>query len=161
MKGREPLRRCLVTCGFLGEFPLMPGTVGSAGILAIAYLISLSGLARVPLSLLFLGLGLISALVNLALGRWAIGFYGREDPSQVVIDEAAGMLISLAWFVEVDSPGLAWIGAFLIFRTLDILKPLGIGKVERLGGGVGILLDDVLAGVYTNVLVHLALVYMT
>jgi phosphatidylglycerophosphatase A len=74
-----------------------------------------------------------------------------KDSSRVVIDEAAGMCISLL-FVPVS---LAYmITALLLFRFFDILKPLYIRKAESLPGGWGVMTDDVLAGVYTNIVLQ-------
>jgi phosphatidylglycerophosphatase A len=72
-----------------------------------------------------------------------------KDPSRVVIDEVAGMCISLL-FLPVQLKYL--VTALILFRFFDILKPLYIKKMEDLPGGWGIMMDDVLAGVYTNIL---------
>ncbi|MEN0056271.1 MAG: phosphatidylglycerophosphatase A [Mucilaginibacter sp.] len=72
-----------------------------------------------------------------------------EDSSRVVIDEVAGMLISVLFI----PPNLYFLLAGLVlFRFFDILKPLGIRKMEDMGGGTGVMMDDVLAGVYSNIL---------
>ena len=72
-----------------------------------------------------------------------------EDSSRVVIDEVAGMLISVLFI----PPNLYFLLAGLVlFRFFDILKPLGIRKMEDMGGGAGVMMDDVLAGVYSNIL---------
>ena len=74
-----------------------------------------------------------------------------KDSSRVVIDEAAGMCISLL-FVPVTVPHL--LAGLFLFRFFDIVKPLFIRKVEALPGGWGVMMDDVLAGVYTNILLQ-------
>lgn len=89
-----------------------------------------------------------------ALGIWAAKSVEREwgkDSSRVVIDEAAGMMISLL-FVPVTIPYM--VTGFILFRLLDITKPLLIRKTESLPGGWGVMMDDILAGVYTNLLLH-------
>lgn len=79
--------------------------------------------------------------------------YG-QDPAVVTIDEMVGMLISL-WFIE---PTLLNIGlAFLIFRILDILKPYPAQYFDSRKGGWNIMLDDVVAGVYTNIIIQISL----
>ena len=74
-----------------------------------------------------------------------------KDSSRVVIDEAAGMCISLL-FVPVTVPHL--LAGLFLFRFFDIVKPFFIRKVEALPGGWGVMMDDVLAGVYTNILLQ-------
>ncbi|WP_107827441.1 phosphatidylglycerophosphatase A [Mucilaginibacter yixingensis] len=76
-----------------------------------------------------------------------------KDSSRVVIDEVAGMLIAIL-FLPHNIYVLA--GGLLLFRFFDILKPLGIRKMEALKGGTGVMADDVLAGVYSNLVLQLA-----
>ncbi|HEY9195890.1 MAG TPA: phosphatidylglycerophosphatase A [Mucilaginibacter sp.] len=72
-----------------------------------------------------------------------------EDSSRVVIDEVSGMLITMLFIPQ----NLYFLLAGLIlFRFFDIVKPLGVRKMESLGGGLGVMMDDVLAGVYSNIL---------
>jgi phosphatidylglycerophosphatase A len=80
-------------------------------------------------------------------------FFGK-DGSPIVIDEVAGMVISLV-FVSKDIRSFA--GAFLLFRLFDIIKPAPAGSMERLKGGWGVTLDDVMAGIYANLSLHLIL----
>lgn len=96
------------------------------------------------------------ALAVSALGVWAAGReearVGALDPSSVVVDEVAGMLLACYGHPRT----LPWIlGLFLLFRLLDVWKPLGIDRLQALPGGVGIVADDVLAGVYASLLGHL------
>ena len=96
-----------------------------------------------------------------AIGIWsataAERHWGRIDPAPVVIDEVAGMLITLA-FLPVTVTGA--IVAFLIFRVLDVIKPWPAGRFEKLPGGLGIMADDGMAGIYGNLLMRL-LIWMT
>jgi phosphatidylglycerophosphatase A len=93
----------------------------------------------------------------IAIGVWAAGVeearVGRHDPTSVVIDEVAGMLVAL-----IAAPaGLAWVGLlFFLFRVFDVWKPYPIDRLQGLPGGWGIVADDVLAGVYAAVLGRLA-----
>lgn len=102
------------------------------------------------------------ALVVLALGVALVGIWaaGREerragavDPPSVVIDEVAGMLVAL-----VGQPRtLAWIAVlFLLFRVMDVWKPVPVRQLQALPGGVGVVGDDLLAGVYANLAGSLA-----
>lgn len=77
-----------------------------------------------------------------------------KDPARVVIDEVAGMCISLL-FLPVNVKYL--LSALILFRFFDIVKPLLIRKMESLPAGWGIMMDDVLAGVYTNILLQVVL----
>jgi len=95
----------------------------------------------------------ISVLIT-AIGVWSSSMmepvWGK-DPSKVVIDEVSGMCISLL-FLPVNVTYL--LCGFILFRFFDILKPLYIRKMELLPAGWGIMADDVLAGVYTNILLQ-------
>jgi phosphatidylglycerophosphatase A len=100
--------------------------------------------------------GSIIVLVTV-VGVWAASIAEKEsatkDPSSVVIDELAGMLLS---FYLIP---LSWIGlllGFLVFRLLDIVKPFPCRQAERLPGGLGIMADDIIAGLYTNILLRIA-----
>ena len=91
-------------------------------------------------------------------GVWAASIVerssGREDPSIVVIDEVAGQWITLAGVASFSWKG--WLAAFLLFRLFDILKPPPIRKLEKMHGGLGIMADDILAGVYGALVLYLA-----
>ncbi len=137
----------VATAAGAGLVPYAPGTMGSV-VGVIVYL----ALRAWPLPA---QIGVVAGLA--ALGLWASGVaavhFGREDPSQVVIDEVVGQLITLfaaganAWSVVIG---------FLLFRALDVLKPWPARSFERLPGGYGIMADDVMAGVYGYLLLRLA-----
>ena len=98
-----------------------------------------------------------AAAVVTVVGIWAAGReaqrLGVKDPSSVVVDEVAGMLVALVG----EPRTLPWVLAlFLLFRVMDIWKPTPIRQLEALPGGFGIVVDDLLAGVYANVLGQLA-----
>jgi phosphatidylglycerophosphatase A len=145
----------IATCAYIGYAPVAPGTFGSAAGLALFYLLR-HGRAMtidpVPEAVA------IAAL--LAAGVWAASeaerHFGRTDPGAVVIDEVIGMLVTLA-FVPVSLTGA--IVGFFVFRILDIVKPWPARQFEQLHGGFGIVLDDVMAGIYGN-LVMWGLVYL-
>ena len=98
--------------------------------------------------------GLILALF--AAGVWAATtaerYFGGIDPGHVVIDEVVGMLITLA-FVPVGWSAAA--AGFVLFRIFDVIKPYPAGRFERLHGGLGVMADDVMAGVYANLALRL------
>lgn len=140
------LARLIATAGYCGTVPVAPGTAGSAAGVALLVLVRWTGSA--VLELLVLG-----ALV--ATGVWAASAaerdYGQTDPPAVVIDEVAGMWLTLLWLP------VGWVGTlagFLAFRLFDIVKPYPARAAERLPGGWGVMADDLVAGVYAAVTVR-------
>jgi phosphatidylglycerophosphatase A len=125
----------------LGFLPLVPGTWGSLAGVGIALLL--------PTGAWHLSIGiavLAASALTVALGPAAQRAAGKEDPQQVVMDEVAGMLLTLL-LVPGPSPLEAACG-FAFFRAFDILKPPPARRLERLPGGWGILLDDLAAALY-------------
>ncbi|MGE5814318.1 MAG: phosphatidylglycerophosphatase A [Acidobacteriota bacterium] len=137
----------LSTVGYIGYFPVAPGTVGSAAGLVLYALVIMSDAAWLQAA---------AIVIVFAVGAWAATiserYFGGIDPGPVVIDEVLGMLITLA-FVPVGLKG-AVIG-FFIFRVLDVVKPFPANRLERLHGGLGVMADDAAAAVYGNVLMRL------
>jgi len=149
MKGSALLVWKLIVSGFgLGFSPVAPGTMGALGALVPAILI----LRYVPNPNLILGsLVLVFTILGI-IGSNKLQHQWGKDPSHVVADEMVGMWISLLWI------GAGWIpmiSAFILFRFFDIVKPLGIHKTEQLPGGMGVMADDILAGIYTNILLQI------
>ena len=100
----------------------------------------------------------VTSLVT-ALGVWSASMvepYWGKDSSKVVIDEAAGMMISLL-FIPVTVANV--LIALVLFRFFDIAKPLFIRRMEALPGGWGVMADDVLAGIYSNIVLQLLIYY--
>ena len=136
----------IATAGGAGYFPVAPGTAGS--VVGVAVVMAL---ARLPLER-GAGIAVLAAasLVVFAVGVWAAGeaetYFGRTDPGQVVIDEVVGQMITLLLI-----PHATWkwlMGGFLLFRGFDIIKPFPARQAERIPRGWGIMVDDVIAGVY-------------
>jgi phosphatidylglycerophosphatase A len=102
-------------------------------------------------------MALAAAVVSL-LGVWAAAraaaAYRREDPAQVVIDEVAGMWLTLAGAAQVNAPSLA--AGFVLFRLFDIWKPFPLRRLERLPGGWGVMADDLGAGLYAALVLSLS-----
>ncbi|MFM7299398.1 MAG: phosphatidylglycerophosphatase A [Planctomycetota bacterium] len=141
------LKLGLVSCGYLGCSPFAPGTVGTLGGVVIAW--ALAG--QEHYLALSLGVAALLYLVGRSLGDWAEAYAGEKDPGIFVLDEVIGYLITIAWTGGPSYLSLAL--AFFVFRFFDIFKPKLARRMEKLGGGDGILLDDVVAGVYGLVLV--------
>jgi phosphatidylglycerophosphatase A len=142
--------KLISTFFFAGYFPIAPGTFGSLIALAIIwFLIPTVFYILIPVSI---GLILVSA--------WSAGkseqIFGK-DGSQMVIDEVAGMAISLIFVPhQVD----CFVGAFFLFRFFDIVKLPPAKHAERIKGGWGVTLDDVVAGIYANLSLHLILYFI-
>jgi phosphatidylglycerophosphatase A len=129
-----------------GYGPIAPGTWGSLPGLAIAWgLDRWAGRWAVPCAACFFAVA----------GVWAAGraerLLGEKDPGPVVVDEIAGQLVTLA-LLPTTVPVLA-IG-FVLFRVLDVWKPWPAHRLEGLPGGSGIMADDLLVGLYANLLLH-------
>lgn len=139
----------LVSSGFLGCSPWAPGTVGTLGGVAIAW--ALSGSEH------FLAWNLVACvvvyLVGRSLGDWSERYAGQKDPGIFVLDEVLGYLVTVAWTTG-PSP-LTLVVGFFVFRFFDIFKPGPARRMERIPGGDGILLDDLVAGIFGFVLVML------
>lgn len=126
-----------------GYAPVAPGTAGSLAALVIAI-----GL-RYWLGISALWIGALGILL-IAPGIWAAGVVaqeiGRTDPQIVVIDEVVGQWITIAGASTLNWK--SWLGAFALFRVLDMWKPWPARQLESLHGGTGIVADDVMAGIY-------------
>jgi phosphatidylglycerophosphatase A len=132
----------IATFGYVGKFPLAPGTAGSAAGVALYALLRVYAPAwSEPAAI----------LVLLAAGTWAATaaerHFARKDPGPVVVDEVMGMLVTLAW-LPLNATG-ALVG-FLVFRVFDVIKPWPADRLEALPRGVGIMADDLVAGIYAN-----------
>jgi len=142
------LARVLATGFGAGYSPFAPGTAGSAVGLLLYWPLQALGLSATLA---------VTAVVSL-LGVWAAARVAaearQEDPGLVVVDEIAGQwvtLLLLPW-----TPGVAIVG-FFAFRVMDVVKPWPARQLEDLHGGWGIMADDLMAGVYANLLVRVAL----
>lgn len=135
----------IATLGGLGRIGPAPGTIASVLTVLAGF-----GLATIGGSALVLGAGLVAT----GAGGWAAERYAREsgktDPSECVIDEVAGQFLACAF---APRTWIAYAIAFVVFRALDIFKPWPIGAAERLHGGLGIMADDIAAGVLTGLFI--------
>ncbi|HET9359423.1 MAG TPA: phosphatidylglycerophosphatase A [Vicinamibacterales bacterium] len=132
----------VATCGYVGYVPVASGTFGSAAGLAVFAAVRLSESVAVELAVIVL-----LFVVGIWSSNVAERHIGGVDPAPVVIDEVAGMLITLA-LLPVNVYGA--IVGFLIFRLLDVIKPWPADRLERLHGGLGVMADDAMAAVYAN-----------
>lgn len=139
----------LATVAYCGYFPIAPGTVGSTAGLVVYLLVWWTQSRTVEVALI---------VGTFVVGTWAAThaerFFGTIDPGPVVIDEVLGMLVTLA-FVPVGWS--AAIAGFVLFRVFDVIKPWPANRLERLHGGLGIMADDAMAGVYANLALRAAM----
>ena len=141
------IHKIIATVFFIGYFPVAPGTVASAFAMAILWFLNPSDIVVLSILIISLILGTISS-------EKVAKESNSKDPSYVVIDEFAGYLISVAFLP------LTWqvlVAGFLLFRLFDILKPPPIRQAEKIGGGLGIMIDDFLAGIFSNLLIRVFL----
>ncbi|MBI4831171.1 MAG: phosphatidylglycerophosphatase A [Candidatus Lindowbacteria bacterium] len=130
---------------FLGYSPVASGTVASIPGIFVALLLGDSPRLTLVVAVVLFALGVVAS-------TRAEKIFGRKDPSQVTIDEFVGMLIAL-WGLPVTwGPVVA---VFLFYRLFDIFKPFPARQCERIKGGLGIMADDVVAGIYANLLFRL------
>ncbi|MCC2548586.1 phosphatidylglycerophosphatase A [Hymenobacter sp. BT175] len=131
------------------------GTVAAVACCLALYLARANGALPRPGPAGLLTAGLLTAGL-LALGTLAaqrVEAAWGKDSYRVVIDEVAGMWVSML-LIPITGPRL--LAGLVLFRFFDIVKPLFIRKMEQIPGGAGVMLDDVLAGLYTNLLLHAA-----
>ena len=136
--------RFVATFFYLGKLPFAPGSRGSLGALLLWLLLPVTFSVHLYALIILFILGVYSS-------NKMAKYLNNQDPSEVVIDEVVGMGISL--FMLPHSFGL-YLLAFILFRIFDIFKPLFIYRIQNLSGGWGIMLDDVLAGLFTFALVN-------
>ena len=140
----------LATGCFSGFLPGMPGTWGTFAAIPLVILVH-----RQSPWVQVVATGLFFLIAIWVAGRGEILLGGR-DPRPIVIDEMCGFLVSLLWLPLIP---LTLIAGFLLFRFLDIMKPPPIRSLERrLHGGLAVVMDDVVAGVYTTILLRLVLI---
>lgn len=136
----------IATLGPVGFIPFAPGTFGSLiGLMLFALLRpSPVGLFLMILAGLFIGVHASSVAERVL---------HEKDSGKIIIDEAVGILVSF-FFLPMETAYL--VAAFLLFRTVDIIKPFPIRLVEKkLHQGFGIMTDDIIAGIYTNILLQI------
>ncbi|MCF8027447.1 MAG: phosphatidylglycerophosphatase A [Desulfobacteraceae bacterium] len=139
----------VATGGYIGKIPFAPGTFGSLPGLLLYWV----------MAQMHTGYAVVLALAVIAAAVWAAGraevVMGQKDPGAIVIDEIAGMVV-----VFVGLP-LSWplaVSGFVLFRIFDIIKPFPVGWLERrFDGGLGVVIDDVAAGLICRVILAAAL----
>ena len=140
----------LIGSGFYtGFFPVASGTIGSLAALIIYLIPGFEQLfIIIPFTLIFIVYGIF-------LGNKFETNYGK-DPAECTVDEVVG-----TWISVIALPKTLWIivTAFFVWRILDIIKPPPARNLERIKGGLGIIIDDVISGIYALIIMHL-IVYL-
>jgi phosphatidylglycerophosphatase A len=143
--------RWIATWFFCGYAPVAPGTAGSLAAIAIAWVLWRYAALTPP------AFGWLAAALFLP-AVWAAGVTAREsglkDPQIVVVDEVVGQWLTLAGATDLNWK--SWLAALILFRVFDIWKPPPVRQLERLPGGLGIVGDDVMAGIYGAVVLFAA-----
>ncbi len=157
MNAGDRLRRLVVSAGGAGFAPWAPGTFGS--LVALLVVAACDRLFSFPWWGPLLP-ACAAAAATVALGRWIARHFGTGDPGAVVCDELCGQWIALAVPLRIAEPLTAYVAAFVLFRVLDVWKPCGIRRAERLPAGWGILMDDVFAGAAACAILHIGAQYL-
>ncbi len=145
MRGYKSISQIVASCFFIGYIPFAPGAFGSLAGLVFIWLIKPDYLEQVFIIVALFVIGVVSA-------QAAEKEFGQKDSPRIVVDEFVGYLVSTA-FLPLTVGYM--ISAFFLFRFFDILKPSPIRIVERhFHGGLGVMLDDVAAGILTNLLLQ-------
>jgi phosphatidylglycerophosphatase A len=132
---------------YIGYLPLIPGTFGSAAGLFIFFLLRNNQLILILCALIITAIGFICC------GR-AEEVFKKKDSKNIVIDEVSGMMLSLL-FLPFEFK--VWILAFFIFRLLDTLKPYPADRIQDMKGSLGVMGDDIVAAIYTNIILQAVL----
>jgi len=131
----------------LGLIPFAPGTFGTLGALAFVLVLPRPPAPDLAWTLPTMVLFILACGFTVILGDHAEKHMGLDDPGFIVLDEVAGYLVAVA---SIRKPSIEWlVMAFIIFRVFDVLKPWPCRRLEKIGGGKGILYDDLMAGLYT------------
>ncbi|MBD3319944.1 MAG: phosphatidylglycerophosphatase A [Chitinivibrionales bacterium] len=141
--------KALSSLFFFGYFPIAPGTAGSAVAVAAVWLLSIHAPGLFAFSLVKYHWAALFAVSGIAIFLCSRGkqAFDADDPGQIIVDEFAGQLIT---FFMVPITWRTCILGFLLFRFFDIIKPYPVYKIEEIEGGVGIAMDDIIAGIYAN-----------
>ncbi len=153
MNSKEKIILFLATSGPVGKIPFAPGTFGTLVGLPLCFFLSLCSTS----------FGAIFTITFIVLAIWVAQEAERQikekDPGCIVIDEIAGMMVTL---LGLPFDPLTVVAGFLIFRILDIFKPFPARLLEKtIPGGAGVVLDDIAAGIWGNLILRVILMLMT
>ena len=143
---KKGIAKLIATFFYVGYFPYAPGTLGTLAAVPLYYIVSrLPNYFYIPFTIIFI-----------ILSVWAAGvvedIFGEKDPGLIVVDEVSGYLVTMI-IIPFSLTNLV-IGFFL-FRLFDIVKPPPARRAEKLAGGLGVVTDDLMAGVYANMVLQI------
>ncbi len=149
------LKKLCVTVFGSGYLPIAPGTWGSA-LGVILFLPIYVNTNYISLNISMGILIIFVSILGIFLGQWAIEYYKSNDPKQFVIDELAGMWLALLLMpikahMPISKLIIILLTQFVLFRIFDIIKPTPARQAEQLPAGLGIMTDDIIAGIYANI----------
>jgi len=143
----KDFRTMLATFFYIGFLPKAPGSAATLAGIAISY-------ALMSNAALYIFVTVLVTAIGFAVGGQVEEAMGKKDPGCIVIDEVAGVMI--AFYALPPTLPVMWT-AFFLFRAFDMFKIFPGNKLEGLKGSAGIMLDDIVAGIYTCLVMHLAL----
>ena len=138
----------IATFFYFGYAPVMPGTIGALGGVIIYLLLVFSKITILWYSVITIGIFILGVFVSDAEEKKL----HRKDASEIVIDEVASILITM-YLIPF---GWKWLlVGFVLNRILDIVKPFPANRFQRLSGGIGIMVDDLVSSIYSNILLRI------
>ncbi|MCL5237789.1 MAG: phosphatidylglycerophosphatase A [Nitrospirae bacterium] len=140
------LPKAIATVFYIGRIPFAPGTFGSLAGMAFVWFLK----PGIPLQTALAAAGFVIGILS---AHFAERDFGEKDSRHIVIDEFVGYLVSV---IALPLTAGYLVSAFCLFRFFDILKPPPIRNLEKIfSGGIGVMIDDVVAGIFTNVILQL------
>jgi len=143
---RNKIIKLLATFFYVGCFPKAPGTMGTLATIPLWYLLAQLSIIPYMMTIILLSIG------GILVAQAYEGIVQKHDSKEIVIDEVVGFLITMTWLP------LTWqsvVFGFVLFRFFDIVKPPPIRQLDKkIGGGVGVMVDDIAAGVICNMLLQ-------
>lgn len=143
----DKIVKMLSTWFYVGNFPVAPGTAASAVGAIMAMVCS-------PNMFLYILVILIVTILGFMVSGRMEKILDQKDPGCIVVDEVAGIM--LAFFLLPMTP-VVIVVAFFLFRAFDMFKIYPVNKFEQLGGSAGVMMDDIIAGIYTNIVMQFAI----
>lgn len=143
--------KLVATFFYVGLLPYAPGTWGTAAAIPLYYLIS-----GIPYYF-YIAVTVVVIIISVRASDIAEEIYGKSDPGQIVADEVCGYLVTM---ILIPPTLINIIIGFFLFRLFDIVKPPPSRQAERLPGGMGVVMDDVVAGIFANIALQVITRYL-
>jgi phosphatidylglycerophosphatase A len=141
----KKIAEIIATTFYVGYAPIVPATFGAAfGAIVFWFFVPFSFVTQFLVTVVLI----VTAVITSGEAEKKYG----KDARCIVIDEVAGMFVSLCFLPR---SAMVFLAAFVAFRVFDVLKPFPVNRLQKLPGGWGVVADDVFAGIYTNVLIRI------